>query len=1287
MSARKVVISLSIGLAVAGLSAFAQEGGGGRSRKTVGDLLKRIEKNTKQVNLQKGSTALPTFKKVQLEPVKRVDLYQVKPPSRSRLYYEEGTNEAELEKITDQGIKQLFKLTQQFKTSKRRGELWLRLAELYVEKSRLIEYRLQQQYDEKIQAFNAKKSSVKPRLELKEAQDYNRRAVQLYEWFLRDFPKDPKVDQALFFLGYNYFELNQPERGKDYYTRIPKEFPNSSYIEESHFALGEYYFEREQWADSLKHYSAVASNKRARLYSFALYKTAWCQYKTGQVKPALVSLEKVIRAGRVAKGGGDNSAGGVSRIRLATEAQKDLVVFYAEAGTPQGARSYFEEIAGEKATYGLLEKLAYYYSDIGNREGARLIFRDLIQERPHAPKAYDYQYQIVTMYTSTDKPEVFRSELFSWIQNYSPGSEWAQANAKDKELVSRAYQLIETTLRNHILQQHQTAQNSRVPAAQKAAKLGYELYFQTFKEGAKLDEMHFFFAELLFDMKEYETAVMHYAWVTDNAPNSQYFEKSTLNTVLAAEKGLPKEEELKKMVGDSLDPFPFSKNVDLFIVSAGRYTKAFPKGENVPAMKYKVAALHYYHNQFGQALAHFRQIRKDYPKSQYAKFASNLTLDIFNLQKDLGGMEKELTEMISEPGASTEMIAEGRQMLQKLEFKKANDLEAAKDYPAAAAMFEDFAKKHAGTDLGFSASYNAAINYERAGDLFKAIGMYAVVLADRNPKNEKFRVDASKFVAALYEKTGQYQKAAEAYENYAAKHAKDKEAIPFYYNAAIIRDGMNAYGQAVANYQKYMDSNKGAAKWDAVFLMAKLNERRGNITKAQEYYKQYLDAGPNNPANLIEAQYTIAQINLKKGKRNDFEEGCKKVISMQKRLSGGNNPVGVREAAECKYIQVAKIFDELRAIRIPANPKAQGKAVQEKLGMLNRLKEQLKAVILYDDGPMVVNSLALIGQAYQHMAASIYAVPLPKGLDAEGMAQYKAGVDGVAKPFQEEAIKNYEAAIDKGYKLEGYSEGLKTAQRELNRLSKEKMSDYGERAIITKITDYMGLMDAEDLASAFKAKDERSMVEAVSKRLGKDQGDLVALNALAVFYYEQGKYGLARILLARAQKAHPNEPGLHNNQGVIFLAENKQRQAIAAFRKAMDLKSGYTVGAANLGSIFVEYKDYSRAADMLENGYSAVRSDLRRGGIALEVANNYALALMGSGDNDRAREIFENILKADNGNPTALLNYAILLIHRMKDKKEGEKQLNRLRFIGEDGDNRMRKAIEEMDKALGEKDN
>ena len=1213
MSERKVVTKIVFALAlVLAFRVLPRAEAEARKSQTVGEILKRIDQNTKKVKFEKAKSLLPEHRAtVVAPPAKKVNLSEIKPPARSQLYYEEGTSEANLEKVTDQGIKQLYKLTQQFRNSKRRGELWLRLAELYVEKARLIEYRIQQKYDEQIKQAEAKKSKAKPKLDLSAAQDYNRKAVQLYEWFLRDYPKDQKVDQALFFLGYNHFELNQPERGKEFYERLTKEHPQSPYVEESNFALGEYHFEREEWADALKYYRAVAANPRARLFSFALYKTAWCEYKTGNAKKALASIERVIRAGRVAKGQNDGSAGGASRIRLAGEAQKDLVMFYAEAGTPKGARGYFGEVAGEKQAFGLLEKLAYYYVDTGNRDGAREIFRDLINERPNAPKAYDYQYQIVTMYGSSERSGIFKNELYSWIQNYAPKSEWARANAKDAELLARANQLIESTLRTFILQQHQTAQNSRVPEAQKTAKSGYELYFQSIKDGPHGDEMHFFYAELLFDMNEYDEAVAQYNWVIEHAPKSTYYEKSVLNTVLAAEKGLPSEADLKKMVGESTEPVPFPKPVANFEAAANRYTEAYPKGENVPAMRFKLGSLYYYHNQFDKALASFNGIIKNYPKSQYAQYSANLTLDIYNLRKDYGGLEKAGQDILNNQDlANSQVGSQVKSVLQRAQFKKAQELEANKDFGGAAKAYEEFAKKGTTSDLGLSASYNAAVNWERAGDLTKAIAMYAAVVAAPGKQNADLKEKSSQYIAALYEKTGQYQRAAEAFEAYAAKNPKDKAAIGLYFNAAVIRDGLNQAGPAMANYQAYFDKSRAADRWESIFLSAKLQERRGNITKAQDLYKQYYDARPKNPAALIESAYQVAKIFAKKGKVSDAEDWYKKVIYQQKQFSSTDKPVGIGYAAECKYILVSKTFTEFRGVRIPNNPAKQGQAVQDKLALLNKLKEQLKDVIRYDDGPYVVNSLSLIGQAYQHMAASIYAVPIPKGLNEQGLKDYKAGVDKIAQPFQEEAIKNYKSAIDRGFALEGYGEGLKTAQLELNRLNKDEFPDLGERPALTHTPDLSDVRQDDELGNAFKARDERTLIKVASERLGKDQNDLRALNALALFYYQEKKFGMSRIILARAEKAHAQEPAIQNNLGVVALAEDNSRQALAQFRKALELKSDYPVAAANAGSIFVEYKHWAKAVDLLAHGYQGVKKDLKQAG-GSEVANNYSAVARG----------------------------------------------------------------------------
>ena len=72
----------------------------------------------------------------------------------------------------------------------------------------------------------------------------------------------------------------------------------------------------------------------------------------------------------------------------------------------------------------------------------------------------------------------------------------------------------------------------------------------------------------------------------------------------------------------------------------------------------------------------------------------------------------------------------------------------------------------------------------------------------------------------------------------------------------------------------------------------------------------------------------------------------------------------------------------------------------------------------------------------------------------------------------------YEAAIEKGFKLEGYNDGLKSAERELGRLKKDRFQDFGEKAVITKVTDLLGAEGDERLANAIKAKDERMLVDA-----------------------------------------------------------------------------------------------------------------------------------------------------------------------------------------------------------------
>lgn len=220
--------------------------------------------------------------------------------------------------------------------------------------------------------------------------------------------------------------------------------------------------------------------------------------------------------------------------------------------------------------------------------------------------------------------------------------------------------------------------------------------------------------------------------------------------------------------------------------------------------------------------------------------------------------------------------------------------------------------------------------------------------------------------------------------------------------------------------------------------------------------------------------------------------------------------------------------------------------------------------------------------------------------------------------------------------------------------------------------------DLKALAEVRTNKSEEAMIRATSRVLGVDSKNLLALNTLGVFYFEQGKLGLARMIFNRALQSHNNVPALHNNLGIVYLAEGKQRQALAEFRKALEIKSDYRIAAANLGSILLEYKDFERALRPLEAGYKATKSDLKSGNpAAMESANNYAIALSGAGSLDQAKSIYEEILAGSTRNPTVLLNYAILLIEKLKDYKEGGKLLSRIKFAVDDA--KVLKRVDELE--------
>ncbi len=195
------------------------------------------------------------------------------------------------------------------------------------------------------------------------------------------------------------------------------------------------------------------------------------------------------------------------------------------------------------------------------------------------------------------------------------------------------------------------------------------------------------------------------------------------------------------------------------------------------------------------------------------------------------------------------------------------------------------------------------------------------------------------------------------------------------------------------------------------------------------------------------------------------------------------------------------------------------------------------------------------------------------------------------------------------------------------------------------------------LNDAIKQQNDDAIQKVAGEILTQNSKDLVALNALAMIYYKKSRFDAAAYLLKKAIAAHPESSEAYGNMGLVLLAQNERREAIKSFRRAIEINANNGVAGANLGSIYVQEKDYNKALMALDVAVKNGQRDFK-------VMNNYAVALSASGKTKEAADIYEKILKENPSQKDVMLNYSILLIEDLNKNKEGLDLLNRLKFVG-----------------------
>jgi TolA-binding protein len=244
----------------------------------------------------------------------------------------------------------------------------------------------------------------------------------------------------------------------------------------------------------------------------------------------------------------------------------------------------------------------------------------------------------------------------------------------------------------------------------------------------------------------------------------------------------------------------------------------------------------------------------------------------------------------------------------------------------------------------------------------------------------------------------------------------EKAAMDALYNAALLRESLGQYSQAVANYVKYIKHFPDAKDVpDLFYKIGMIYERQAQWRKAdrvwEAYPKKYADR--STPGRLLAVLYkhTMAIRKLSKGK--DISKELDLIVEKYNKLDEKVRNEEARLAvAHARFLQVEKEYLDYVNLKLVLPPRTLKRNLLKKIELRPKLEKKYEEIISFADPDYSIASLVRIAQLSQNLAVSMMEAPVPAGLTPEQQDIYIEELQKMALPLEEKAINFLRKAIE-----------------------------------------------------------------------------------------------------------------------------------------------------------------------------------------------------------------------------------------------------------------------------------
>ncbi|HWE22675.1 MAG TPA: tetratricopeptide repeat protein [Myxococcales bacterium] len=995
---------------------------------------------------------------------------------------EEAARDAAVEAKRDEMIADLDRILRKVDEGPRKADMYFQLAELWWEKAQYASLQEVRDYDERYGAWlanrekEARSAGTEPKVSTEKSDGYRKKALALYQDVLQRYPAYARKDELLFVLAYNQYEVGEKSAALRSYQALIDQFPGSRFVPDAYVQMGEHYFQHDDLTRARAAFEKAVSFRLPKVYAFALYKLAWCDYNAHDYRGAIAKLEEVIDYSERQTTGPDRD-----RIQLKNEALKDLVLPFAQVDAIEGASAYFESKAGSGSVE-LTERLAATYFESGKYDQAIRVYRLMQAKAPDDARAAVWQEKVLLAYDKLNRRDAVAQETERLVTAYGPRSEWAKAKAAKGASLDEANQLAETALRELVQDYHQEAIKTKNAATYRLARDIYRRYLGAFPDAESAYNLRFYYAEILYALEEWEAAAEQYGRVADADAKGEHAQRAAYDAILALEKAVAVSEgKLRKSELEDAAPVDEKRPKGTvqqgsaiaqggaeeaipeleqkLIAACERYARLSPDAPDQVAVRYKAAYILYQHHHYAEAQTRFAEIVHRWPANPIARKAADLSLDMLNSKQEwlaLGDLANEFraNPALAPPGSDfaqrAAKIAEGAR------FKHALDIyEQKKDYARAANEFKKFVEDYPRSEYAPVALNDCVVIAEQGEQLDLVIAAAARLLESYPDAPEALRKPAMLSLASAYERTARFTEAVRWYERYAATWPADAKAPDQLFNAALWREGAGDDSGALADWRKYVE--RYAARADAPriafnigLILERLEDWRSASAHWQKFQRDYQRRAP--PGQLLLARYKEGLAREKLGKHGGAAAFAEVGQRFQALPEAERTAQVIDAAAHARFLLVEPVFEAFLGIHFRAARQAEMvSALKSKNARMTALVAAYREVVAIGSPQWSEAALTRLGEAYRDFNKGLLDAPAPRGLDAEQRELYRTMLQSQALPLEDKAVDAFREAIELSHRTGFYSDWTVRAQRALREYRPDQVAELREPALVGSV--------------------------------------------------------------------------------------------------------------------------------------------------------------------------------------------------------------------------------------------